>query len=97
MKVLIAGATGMVGGEAARILSSGGDAVRALVRSTSNAEKMAALKSAGIEVVEGDLRDRASLDAACDGVDAVISTVSAAAEWPKRSRNIRAANLFVQR
>ena len=43
MKVLIAGATGMVGGEAARILSSGGDAVRALVRSTSNAEKIAAL------------------------------------------------------
>ena len=77
MKVLIAGATGMVGGEAARILSSGGDAVRALVRSTSNAEKIAALKGAGIEVVEGDLRDRASLDAACDGVDAVISTVSA--------------------
>ena len=77
MKVLIAGATGMVGGEAARILSSGGNAVRALVRSTSNAEKIAALKGAGIEVVEGDLRDRASLDAACDGVDAVISTVSA--------------------
>ena len=77
MKVLIAGATGMVGGEAARILSSGGDAVRALVRSTSNAEKTAALKGAGIEVVEGDLRDRASLDAACDGVDAVISTISA--------------------
>ena len=77
MKVLIAGATGMVGGDVARILSSGGVAVRALVRSTSNAEKIAALKGAGIEVVEGDLRDRASLDAACDGVDAVISTVSA--------------------
>ena len=77
MKVLIAGATGMVGGEAARILSSGGDTVRALIRPTSNAEKIAALKGAGIEVVEGDLRDRASLDAACDGVDAVISTVSA--------------------
>ena len=77
MKVLIAGATGMVGGEAARLLSSGGDVVRALVRSTSDVEKIAALKSAGIEVVEGNLRDRASLDAACDGVDAVISTVSA--------------------
>ena len=77
MKVLIAGATGMVGGEAARILSSGGNAVRALVRSTSGGEKVAPLKSAGIEVVEGDLRDRPSLDAACEGVDAVITTVSA--------------------
>jgi len=67
----------MVGGEAARILSSGGNAVRALVRSTSGGEKVAPLKSAGIEVVEGDLRDRPSLDAACEGVDAVITTVSA--------------------
>lgn len=77
MKVLVAGATGLVGGEAARILSSEGDAVRALVRSTSNDEKVAALKGAGIDVVEGDLRDRASLDAACEGVDAVITTISA--------------------
>ncbi|MDH3524704.1 MAG: SDR family oxidoreductase [Acidobacteriota bacterium] len=77
MKILVAGATGMVGGEAARILSSGGNAVRALVRSTSGGEKVAPLKSAGIEVVEGDLRDRPSLDAACEGVDAVITTVSA--------------------
>ena len=77
MKVLVAGATGLVGGEAARILSSGGDAVRALIRSTSSGERVAALKGAGIEVVEGDLRDRASLDAACEGVDAVITTVSA--------------------
>ena len=77
MKVLIAGATGMVGGEAARILSSEGDAVRALVRSTTSGEKVAALKGAGIEVFEGDLRDRASLDAACEDVEAVITTVSA--------------------
>ena len=77
MKVLIAGATGMVGGEAARVLSRGGHAVRAMVRSTSNAEKVAALRSAGAEVVEGDLQNRASLDAACAGVDTVITTVSA--------------------
>lgn len=30
----------------------------------------------GVEVVRGDLRDRASLDAACRGVETVISTVS---------------------
>ena len=77
MRVLVAGATGMVGGEAARILSGAGHAVRALVRPTSSGEKVAALQGAGIEVVEGDLRDRASLDAACAGVDAVITTVSA--------------------
>jgi NADH dehydrogenase len=50
--------------------------VRALVRSSSNAESVARLESLGAETVVGDLKDRASLDAACRGVDAVISTVS---------------------
>jgi NADH dehydrogenase len=35
------------------------------------------LKTLGVEIVEGDVRDPASLDAACKGVEVVISTVSA--------------------
>ena len=35
------------------------------------------IKSLGVEVVQGDLRDRASLDEVCNGIDVVISTVSA--------------------
>jgi uncharacterized protein YbjT (DUF2867 family) len=73
---LVAGATGMVGGEICRLLSEQGRTVRALVRETSNPEKVARLRSLGAEVVRGDLKDRASLDAACRHASAVFSTAS---------------------
>lgn len=75
--ILVAGATGHVGGEVCRSLLRQGQAVRALVRTGSDAARVAALEEQGAEVVLGDLRDPASLRAACDGVDAVISTASA--------------------
>ena len=77
MKVLVAGSTGMVGGEIARLLAARGDDVSGLVRPTSDQSKVDALKAAGVKVVEGDLRDSESLMAACEGADAVITTVSA--------------------
>ena len=73
---LIVGATGMLGGEICRLLAGQGKAVRALVRETSNSEKVASLKGLGVEVVRGDLKDRASLEAACRGANAVVSTAS---------------------
>ncbi len=73
---LVVGATGMVGGEVCRLLRSEGKPVRGLVRTTSNQAKVDGLKALGVELVEGDLRDRASLDKACQGVKAVISTAS---------------------
>ena len=75
--VLVAGSTGLVGSEICRILREEGRAVRALVRSTSDPAKVERLKSMGAEVVQGDVRDRASLEQACQGVTHVISTVSA--------------------
>jgi uncharacterized protein YbjT (DUF2867 family) len=73
---LIVGATGMLGGEICRLLLEQGQAVRALVRETSNSEKVARLRGLGAEVVRGDLKDRASLEAACRRASAVISTAS---------------------
>jgi uncharacterized protein YbjT (DUF2867 family) len=73
---LVAGATGFLGGEICRQLGAAGKPYRAMVRPTSNPDKVAALESAGAELVEADLKDRASLDAACEGVDAVLSTVT---------------------
>jgi uncharacterized protein YbjT (DUF2867 family) len=75
--VLIVGATGMLGSEICKRLAARGKPVRAIVRSTSDQAKVANLKKAGVEILGGDLRDRASLEAACQGVTAVISTVSA--------------------
>lgn len=73
---LIVGATGMLGGEICRLLAEQGKAVRALVRETSNPEKVARLRDLGAEVVHGDLKDRASVEAACRGASAVVSTAS---------------------
>lgn len=72
--ILVAGATGRVGGTIARRLLQRGENVRALVRSGSNFHP---LVSAGAEVVFGDLKDAASLAPACRGVDVVITTASA--------------------
>ena len=57
MKVLVAGSTGMLGGEVARQLARRGAEVRGLVRRTSDESKVAALRASGVTVVEGDLRD----------------------------------------
>jgi len=66
----------MLGGEICCQLVAAGKPTRALVRSTSDPGKVQALRDLGAEVVEGDVRDRASLDAACAGATVVISTVS---------------------
>src|SRR5947208_7244433 len=74
--ILVVGATGLLGGEICRVLTQRGTPVRALVRGTSNPDRVAHLKSVGAEQVRGDLKDRPSLDAACRGASAVISTAS---------------------
>lgn len=74
--ILVVGATGTLGGEICRLLTQRAQPVRALVRHTSNPDRVARLKSIGAEQVRGDLKDRRSLDAACRGASAVISTAS---------------------
>jgi uncharacterized protein YbjT (DUF2867 family) len=74
---LVVGSTGVLGTEVCRSLRQSGQPVRALVRSTSDLAKVNALRAFGVEIVFGDLRDRASLRAACTGVQCVISTASA--------------------
>ncbi len=73
---LIVGATGILGSEICRLLADKGEPVRALVRATSNPDKVAQLKALNADVAVGDLKDRRSLDAACRGVRAIISTAS---------------------
>ncbi len=74
--VLVAGATGFLGSEICRQLVAANHNVRAMVRSSSDANKVAHLKELGIEIVEADLKDTASLAHALEGVSEVISTVS---------------------
>lgn len=74
MKVLVVGATGDVGSAAAKIAVTKGHAVRALVRSTSNRDKLEEAKDK-VEFVEGDILDTGSLERALDGVEGVIVSI----------------------
>jgi len=73
--ILVAGATGVLGGMIARRLLEQGRDVRVLARPNSQYQS---LEEAGAEVVFGDLKDRASLDAALRGVRTVITTANSA-------------------
>jgi uncharacterized protein YbjT (DUF2867 family) len=77
--VLVVGATGLLGTEICRRLSANGRSVRGLVRETSDGGRVEALRGLGAETVIGDLRDRASLDRACAGVEVVFSTATSIA------------------
>src|SRR6478672_7660315 len=71
---LVVGATGLLGTEICRQLRAKNLPVRALVRGDSPASQ--ALAAMGAELVRGDLKDISSLEAACRGVTAVITTAN---------------------
>lgn len=74
--ILVVGATGDLGGKVARILLAQGRPIRILVRAQANYQPLA---EAGAQVVLGDLKQRDSLDAACQGVETIITTANAVA------------------
>lgn len=67
--ILVYGASGAQGGPVARRLVASGARVRILARDAARAE---AWRTAGAEVVTGDLDDRSSLGRASEGIDAVF-------------------------
>jgi uncharacterized protein YbjT (DUF2867 family) len=73
--ILVVGATGTLGGMITRRLLEQGRNVRILVRNGSNYD---ALVKAGAETTHGDLKDRASLDKAVQGIDTVVTTANSA-------------------
>src|SRR5213078_3988368 len=77
LMILVVGATGLLGSEICQLLVAGGQPVRALIRSSSDRTKVEKLRRLGVETFEGDLKNRSSLDAACRGMSAIISTASA--------------------
>jgi uncharacterized protein YbjT (DUF2867 family) len=77
--VLVAGASGRTGQYVVRELTAGGFRVRALVRDADSAR---ARLGDGVEYAIGDVRQRATLDAAMQGVRYAISAVGAVPKEP---------------
>src|ERR1700722_13098782 len=74
--ILVVGATGLLGTRVCERLRAEGQPVRALVRRTSNPDKVHALSSLGCELATGDLKDPPQIQTACQGISALISTAS---------------------
>ncbi|MEK6698238.1 MAG: complex I NDUFA9 subunit family protein [Nitrospirota bacterium] len=77
--ILVVGGTGFVGSHLIQRLRKDGVPVRAIVRSPRKAQ---ALKDLGVEVVAGDIADKASLEAAAAGAERIIHLVGIIQEAP---------------
>ena len=75
---LVTGATGFVGSHVADALIPRGDAVRALVRPSSDT---AHLEKLGIALVRGEMTDSAALATAMEGVDIVVHCAAKVGDW----------------
>jgi len=75
-RILVVGATGFLGMEICRQLRAVGKNVVGLVRKTSSQEKINTLRQLGVQLIEGDLKDRSSIKRALEGITTVISTAS---------------------
>jgi uncharacterized protein YbjT (DUF2867 family) len=70
--ILVAGGTGMLGTEVVRLLLARGLRVRVLTRDAQRADH---LKSDGVEIVVGDVREAAATDHATAGIETVVSAI----------------------
>lgn len=75
---LVSGATGFLGGRLAELLVERGYRVRTLARPTSELSRLATL---GVEIVFGDVTDRASLERAAAGQRVVFHSAGKVTDW----------------
>jgi hypothetical protein len=74
--IVVAGATGNLGNRICRELVKRDVVVRAIVRSSTDPEKTAALKNMGVEVLEADLNSVDEIALACKGAASVVSALA---------------------
>ena len=94
MSVLVTGATGFTGGHLAATLARRGETVRALVRSRSRARfDRSPLPALGVQAVEGDLGEPASVRHAAEGVEVVYHIAATYREAGQPDSAYRAINV----
>ncbi len=74
--IVVAGATGQLGGRIANALVARQARVIALVRPGTTAERLGSLQHLGVHIVEVDLRSVPDVTAACAGAACVVSALS---------------------
>ncbi len=74
--ILVAGATGNLGSKICRDLIKRDATVRAIVRTSADPEKTAALVKMGVHVIEVDLNNTDEIVKACAGIDCVVSALA---------------------
>jgi dihydroflavonol-4-reductase len=87
---LVTGGTGFVGANVVRELLREGVRVRVLVRPASDRRALAGLE---VELAEGDLTDRASLDRAVAGVPTIYHVAADYRLWARDPRELYRANV----
>jgi dihydroflavonol-4-reductase len=87
---LVTGATGFLGSHVARQLLARGERVRVLARPHNDRR---ALEGSGAEIVEGDLRDAASLDRAVAGTSRIFHVAADYRLWAPDPREIYESNV----
>ncbi len=90
MTFLVTGTTGFVGSAVARNLINAGERVRALVRPESDRRNLEGLP---VEVAEGDLRDRPSLERALKGCEGLFHVAADYRLWARRPDDIYETNV----
>jgi nucleoside-diphosphate-sugar epimerase len=78
MKVLITGATGLLGSHLIKELQQRGEDIRALVLPIENADK---LLEEGVEVVRGDITDTSTLKPAVQDVEIIFHLAGMMGVW----------------
>jgi len=91
--VLLAGATGDLGGRILQNLIALGATVRVLTRPGTSTERIAALRAQGVEVIQAAYDDPAGLRRACANVDCIVSAINGvdSAIFDAQSRLLEAA------
>jgi dihydroflavonol-4-reductase len=90
MKVLVTGATGFIGGNVARELVKQGYDVKALIRKGNNLKAIQGLK---LELIEGDLLDKLSLEKALNKCEALFHIAAMYTFWSRKPDLIYETNV----
>src|SRR6185369_17332426 len=90
MTALVTGAAGFVGSAVVRHLLARGERVRVFVRASSDRRNLNGLD---IEIAEGDLTDRRSIDQAVKGCDSLFHVAADYRLWVPKPAAMFAANV----